>query len=525
MAKYILVTGGVISGIGKGVIASSTAALMKNMGLKVTNIKIDPYLNIDAGTMSPYEHGEVYVLKDGAEVDLDLGCYERFVGNNLTGNHNITTGKIYKSVIEKERRGEYLGKTVQVVTHVCAEIQDWIERVADDNDICTIELGGTIGDIESMPFVEALRQFQFRVKQENFFHIHVSLIPEIGTNLEQKTKPTQNGVKELRALGLSPDVIICRSKNPIYRETIEKISQFCHVDTVNVIGCPDVTNLYRVPILLLNSGLTDSISKKFRLNNRCDMQKWKEYAELYDGVNNNESILLLGIIGKYNGQQDSYLSIIRAVSHASVCLNQKIKLIWINAEDYVESDLEILDGILIPGGFGIRGTEGKVQAAKYARESGKPFLGICYGFQIGIIEYCRNVLGITNANTEEISGDESDIIINMPDLDKGNMGGTMRLGEKETIVKSGSLADRLYKGRIIERHRHRYEVNPYYVERIEDGGMTFTGKDTTGTRQEIFELDSHPFYIGVQYHPEFNSRMEEPSPIFLGLISSMMRNK
>ena len=544
--KYVIVMGGVLSGLGKGVTASSIGVLLKSAGLRVTAVKIDPYLNTDAGTMSPFEHGEVFVLDDGGEVDLDLGNYERFLDVCLTKENNITTGKVYESVIEKERRGDYLGKTVQVIPHITNEIQDWIERVAhtpsDGNgkkpDACVIELGGTVGDIESAPFVEALRQFQFRVGQENVCFVHVSLIPVMGPVGEQKTKPTQHTVKDLRGLGINPHMLVCRSKSPLIDETRQKISAFCHVPPEAVISAHDVSNIYQVPIMMESQGVTEMLSERFGFklsSKRKLLEDWKDLADHVDSLEDAEEVHI-AVAGKYTDLSDSYLSIIKALQHASFKVDRKLVIDWIESsvldEDAKKTDLEsyeqawsllkAADGILVPGGFGIRGIEGKIKAAEYARKNSVPYLGVCLGLQVATIEFCRNVLGLEGANSTEFDEDPPHAaVVFMPEISKTHMGGTMRLGTKPTpFLVDDCKIKRLYGGadHVDERHRHRYEVNPELIKEIEESGLVFVGKDETGERCEIMELEGHPYFVGTQYHPEFKSRPDRPSPPFLGLL-------
>ena len=544
--KYVIVMGGVLSGLGKGVTASSIGVLLKSAGLRVTAVKIDPYLNTDAGTMSPFEHGEVFVLDDGGEVDLDLGNYERFLDVCLTKENNITTGKVYESVIEKERRGDYLGKTVQVIPHITNEIQDWIERVAhtpsDGNgkepDACVIELGGTVGDIESAPFVEALRQFQFRVGQENVCFVHVSLIPVMGPVGEQKTKPTQHTVKDLRGLGINPHMLVCRSKSPLIDETRQKISAFCHVPPEAVISAHDVSNIYQVPIMMESQGVTKMLSERFGFklsSKRKLLEDWKDLADHVDSLEDAEEVHI-AVAGKYTDLSDSYLSIIKALQHASFKVDRKLVIDWIESsvldEDAKKTDLEsyeqawgllkAADGILVPGGFGIRGIEGKIKAAEYARKNSIPYLGVCLGLQVATIEFCRNVLGLEGANSTEFDEEPPHAaVVFMPEISKTHMGGTMRLGTKPTpFLVDDCKIKRLYGGadHVDERHRHRYEVNPELIEEIEGSGLVFVGKDETGERCEIMELEGHPYFVGTQYHPEFKSRPDRPSPPFLGLL-------
>ncbi|XP_043573198.1 CTP synthase 1 isoform X2 [Chiloscyllium plagiosum] len=543
--KYILVTGGVISGIGKGIIASSIGTILKSCGLHVTSIKIDPYINIDAGTFSPYEHGEVFVLDDGGEVDLDLGNYERFLDIRLTRDNNITTGKIYQSVINKERKGDYLGKTVQVVPHITDAIQEWVVRQAlipVDNDgvepeVCVIELGGTVGDIESMPFIEAFRQFQFKAKRENFCNIHVSLVPQPSTTGEQKTKPTQNSVRELRGLGLSPDLIVCRCTTPMEKSVKEKISMFCHVEPEQVICVYDVCSLYRVPLLLEAEGVVgyfkERLNLQFEANSRRLLNKWKEMADRYDRTLETCSIAL---VGKYTKLSDSYASVIKALEHAALAINQKLEVKYIDSADlepcrqldepvkYHEAwqNLCSANGVLVPGGFGFRGTEGKILAIAWARRQKKPFLGVCLGMQLAVVEFARNALNWSDANSTEFNPNTKyPVVIDMPEHNPGEMGGTMRLGKRKTILKEkNSVLRRLYKDcdYIEERHRHRYEVNPEMRSNFEEKGFRFVGQDVEGERMEIIELDEHPYFVGVQYHPEFTSRPMKPSPPYLGLM-------
>ncbi len=544
--KYVVVTGGVLSGLGKGITASSIGVLLKSAGLSVTSVKIDPYLNCDAGTMSPFEHGEVYVLDDGGEVDLDLGNYERFLDIALTRDNNITTGKVYQAVIERERKGDYLGKTVQVIPHITNEIQEWIERVANKSsdgssktpDACVIELGGTVGDIESAPFIEALRQFQFRVGKENICFVHVSLVPVMGPVGEQKTKPTQHTVKELRGLGIIPDILVCRSENPLDYETREKLAAFCHVSPEAVVSAHDVSNIYRIPILLDEQGVSEVLSKEigFELpDSRPLLEDWIKMAETVDNL---DEVVKIAMVGKYTGLSDSYLSVIKALQHSSFEVNRKLQINWIEAENLDEKVnrddaekyneawklLKESDGILVPGGFGIRGIEGKIKAAEYARLNKIPYLGVCLGLQIATIEFCRNVLGMEKANSTEFDENTPHpAVVFMPEISKTHMGGTMRLGTKPTpFLVEDCKMKRLYgnKPHVDERHRHRYEVNPELITKIEEAGLIYVGKDETGQRCEIMELENHPFYVGTQYHPEFKSRPGRPSPPFLGLLKA-----
>ncbi|XP_075482081.1 uncharacterized protein LOC142522525 [Primulina tabacum] len=544
--KYVLVTGGVVSGLGKGVTASSIGLILRACGLRVTSIKIDPYLNTDAGTMSPFEHGEVFVLDDGGEVDLDLGNYERFLDIKLTRDNNITTGKIYQAVIEKERRGDYLGQTVQVVPHITDAIQEWIERVAaisvDGNegpaDVCVIELGGTIGDIESMPYMEALGQFSYRVGDGNFCLIHVSLVPVLTVVGEQKTKPTQHSVRGLRSLGLTPNILACRSTLELDGNVKEKISRFCHVAIDNIITLYDVSNIWHIPLLLRDQKAHEAILKVLNLNGGARepaLEEWTSRASLCDML---REPVRIAMVGKYTGLADSYLSVLQALLHASVACHRKLCVDWVPASDLENATAEEnpdgyqiawnllkgADAILVPGGFGDRGVEGKILAAKYARENRVPYLGICLGMQIAVIEFARSVLGLHDANSTEFDPNtQNPCIIFMPEGSKTHMGGTMRLGSRRTFFQgSSSKSAKLYGNLsfIDERHRHRYEVNPDMVLQLEDAGLNFTGKDESGCRMEIVELPNHPYFVGVQFHPEFKSRPGKPSALFLGLVAA-----
>ena len=541
--KYVVVTGGVLSGLGKGVTASSIGVLLKSAGLRVTSIKIDPYLNSDAGTMSPFEHGEVFVLDDGGEVDLDLGNYERFLDIALTRDNNITTGKVYANVIDKERRGDYLGKTVQVVPHITNEIQEWIERVAhvpadgssETPDACVIELGGTVGDIESAPFIEALRQFQFRAGKGNVCFVHVSLVPVMGPVGEQKTKPTQHTVKELRGLGIIPDILVCRSEKPLDSETKSKLAAFCHVDEDAVVSAHDVSNLYQIPISLFEQSVLQKVSVHLGFQVPAKLPILDEWRMMADKVDILEDEVRIAMVGKYTGLSDSYLSVIKALQHSAFAVGRKLQIDWIESTDLDPNDrtenheeawrmLKSADGILVPGGFGNRGVEGKIAAANYARVNEVPYLGVCLGLQIATIEFCRNVLNIESANSAEFDEDAPvHAVVFMPEISKTHMGGTMRLGSKPTpFLVDDCKIRRLYGGvdHVNERHRHRYEVNPDLIEKIEASGLVYVGKDETGKRCEIMELNGHPYYVGTQYHPEFKSRPGRPSPPFLGLLKA-----
>ncbi|XP_031494596.1 uncharacterized protein LOC116260409 [Nymphaea colorata] len=544
MMKYVLVSGGVVSGLGKGVLASSIGVVLKSCGLRVTAIKIDPYLNTDAGTMSPFEHGEVFVLDDGGEVDLDLGNYERFLDVKLTRDNNITTGKIYQSVIDKERRGDYLGKTVQVVPHITDAIQEWIERVAmipvdgekGPADVCVIELGGTIGDIESMPFVEALRQLSNRVGSGNFCLVHVSLVPVVSAVGEQKTKPTQHSVQELRGFGLVPNILACRSFKPLEGNVKEKLSQFCHIPANNILTIYDVSNIWHIPLLLRDQKAHEAILKGLNLIGDAKKPALEQWAARAERCDEFSSPVRIAMVGKYTGLSDAYLSVLKALLHASVECSRKLVVEWIAATDLEDATarkapdayeaawnvLKNVDGILVPGGFGDRGVQGKILAAKYARENQVPYLGICLGMQIAVVEFARSILGLQDANSTEFDPDtKCPCVIFMPEGSKTHLGGTMRLGSRRTYFQvADCITAKLYKNAryVDERHRHRYEVNPDMIDKLECAGLSFVGKDESGKRMEIIELPSHPFFVGVQFHPEFKSRPGKPSAVFLGLI-------
>ncbi|KAF2763292.1 CTP synthase [Pseudovirgaria hyperparasitica] len=552
--KYVLVSGGVISGVGKGIIASSTGLLLKTIGLKVSSIKVDPYLNVDAGTMNPKEHGEVFVLDDGGEVDLDLGNYERYLNITLTRENNITTGKIYKHVIERERRGDYLGKTVQVVPHITDAIQDWIERVAripvddtgEEPDVCIIELGGTVGDIESMPFVEAMTQLRRRAGKNNFLQIFVSYVPSIHG--EQKTKPTQQAIKAVRSAGLIPDLIACRSEVGLEQAAIEKIARFCQVENEQIVVVRDMPTIYQVPVLLEKQGLlplirdilrTDEIKVSPTLEQK-GAGIWKQWRTLVAAPDQFLDQVNIALVGKYIELHDSYLSVIKSLEHSAMRCKRKLNLIWVDSE-HLEAPTRDHDpaafhkawhsvctanGILVPGGFGLRGTEGMIAAAKWARENKTPYLGICLGMQIAVIEFARNMGGIAGATSEEFDAAATNkVIMYMPEIDKASMGATMRLGLKPTLFQPGSEWSKLRalyanKPAVLERHRHRYEVNPAFIAPLEAAGLSFIGKDDKGERMEIVELSDHPYFVGVQFHPEYLSRVLEPSRPYLGFVAA-----
>jgi CTP synthase len=530
--KYIVVTGGVMSGLGKGITMASIGRLLKNRGYNIVPIKIDPYINIDAGTMNPFQHGEVYVLGDGTEVDLDLGHYERFMDVELGREHNITTGVIYSAVIERERKGEYLGQTVQIIPHITNEIKAQIRGVAAKSgaDICLVEIGGTVGDIESMPFLEAVRQMHGEEEENDFLFVHVTLVPFTAL-CEQKTKPTQHSVKALRELGLQPDIIVCRCRVPLKEDVKQKIAMFCNVRKNAVISAPDAEDIYKVPLLLEQEGIAEYIMQKLQLEPLTEDREWEEMVE-----RRRESIqgsaITVAIVGKYAELEDSYLSIKEAIAHASAALGCTVELKWIEAEDLEEVDdldpfFEDVQGILVPGGFGSRGVEGKITAIAYAREHTIPFLGLCFGFQLAVIEAARNLVGLKDAHSSEHC-ETSHPVIDLLDEQHGveKKGGTMRLGDYEVFIRGDTLAEKVYgTKKIVERHRHRYEVNPDYIEQIEKKGIIFSGTDRSGWRMEILEDQQHPFFFATQFHPEFKSRPNKPSPPFKAFLEACLRKQ
>ena len=527
--RYIVITGGVLSGLGKGTITSSLSHLLKSNGLKVTAMKIDPYLNYDAGTMNPYQHGEVFVLDDGSEVDLDLGNYERFLDTNLSGDNNITTGKTYLEVIEKERRGDYLGSTVQIIPHITNEIKRRIRKVATsgDIDVVMIEVGGTVGDIESMPFLEALRQLKREEPEGSVLFGHVTLIPAIGSVDEQKTKPTQHSVKQLREIGIQPDILFCRTKKPLLLETIKKLSLFTDVSEAGIISVSDVQNVYLLPELMEKQGLVKYVAEKLSLKLTPSEDIWKKYKQ---NIINPSETVTIAIVGKYIQLQDAYISHKEAFSHVCGTTGIGVKLKWVDSDEVVEnpSIFDDVNGILIPGGFGYRGVEGKVAAARIARERHIPFLGICLGFQVAVIEYARDVLKLDKANSTEFDLNTKYPVIDILPEQKGvkSMGGTMRLGSKPVQVKQDSVAMGIYgTENISERHRHRFEVNPAYIQSLTEAGMIFSGVDEERIRMEILELGDRDNFIATQYHSEFKSRPLAPSLVHVHLVKKALENK
>ena len=526
MAKHIFVTGGVASSLGKGLTASSLGRLLKSRGLRVTMQKLDPYINVDPGTMNPFEHGEVFVTDDGGETDLDLGHYERFVDCKLTRDSNATTGSIYQSVLAAERRGDYLGKTVQVIPHITDEIKDRIKRLATDSiDVVITEIGGTVGDIEILPFLEAVRQFRKDVGRENVFYVHVTLVPFIGPSGEQKTKPTQHSVTELRSRGIQPDAIVCRSDRPIPSRLKEKISQLCDVPEQGIVSAIDADNLYEIPLVLHDEGLDDYICKVLHLDDHePDLTEWKRLVARVDAA---ERPVRIGLVGKYVNLPDAYLSVVEALRHGGFACGARVEIDWIASDDaeglLAEGRLRELDGIVIPGGFGFRGIEGKITAAGYAREHQVPYLGLCLGMQCAVIEYARNVCGFADANSSEFAPHTLHPVIDIMDEQREivDMGGTMRLGVYPAKLEPGSVVARAYAEELVyERHRHRYEVNNRYRTKLEEAGLHCSGTSPDDRLVEYVELspDVHPFFVATQAHPVFKSRPNRPHPLFAAFV-------
>lgn len=529
--KYIFVTGGVVSGLGKGITAASLGRLLKNRGYKVTIQKFDPYINIDPGTMNPCEHGEVFVTDDGAETDLDLGHYERFIDENLTKNSSITTGRIYSEVIAKERRGDYLGKTVQVIPHITNAIKEKVYKFNEtDVDIVITEIGGTVGDIESLPFLEAIRQVGIEQNEEDVIYIHVTLLPYIEGSNELKSKPTQHSVKELQSLGIKPDILVCRSQIPIPENMKEKMALFCNVKRNHIIENETVEVLYEVPLMLEREGLAEIVCDKLRLEKKKEQNaKWEEMIDNIKSIKDIE--VKVAIVGKYIQLEDSYLSVIESLKHGGFANNVNVKIDLLDSEkinsENVKKVLGKYDGILVPGGFGNRGIEGKIEAIKYARENKVPFLGICLGMQMAVIEFARNVAKIEDANSAELDDKCLNPVIHImedqKDVDK--KGGTMRLGAYPCIIKKETLAEKIYgTNEISERHRHRFEFNNDYKEKLESFGLIASGTSPDGSLVEIIELKDHPFFIAGQFHPEFKSRPDRPAPLFKEFIKMCKEN-
>ncbi len=532
MPKYIFVTGGVMSGLGKGVTTASIAKLLQLSGLRVTCMKIDPYLNFDAGTMNPIVHGEVFVTDDGGETDMDIGTYERFLNQDLSRLNNITTGQIYRKVIEDERKGKFLGKSVQIIPHVTDEIKRRIRDLAvkSNVDVLVVECGGTVGDIESLPFLEAMRQMRMEEGPSKTLFIHVSLAPELSVVGEMKTKPTQHSVQEMRRIGIQPDIIVVRGSRKLPNEAKEKISLFTSVPLENVISNPDVKSIYLVPSILQREGILRAIKKQLKLKTRLKMKLWNRVVDGFIRTKGSVSVVL---VGKYATLADSYVSVNQAIMHAAAMRKVRAEISFFESEE-IERDisvlrkLEMFDGIVLPQGFGSRGTEGKILAANHARVKGIPFLGLCFGFQLAVVAFARYAAGLESANTTEIDPSTPHPVIDLLPEQKGisELGGTMRLGGHDIYIKQNTLAHRIYgKDKIRERHRHRYEVNPSYIELLEKKGLIFSAYSDNGRRAETLELQDHPFYFATQYHPEYISRPENPEPCFVAFIDSCMAMK
>ncbi|MBZ2174964.1 CTP synthase [Schnuerera sp. xch1] len=530
--KYIFVTGGVVSSLGKGITAASLGRLLKSRGLKVSVQKFDPYINVDPGTMSPYQHGEVFVTDDGAETDLDLGHYERFIDVNLNKYSSVTSGKIYWSVLNKERKGDYDGRTVQVIPHITNEIKERVKRVTKDRDVDVVitEIGGTVGDIESLPFLEAIRQIKYDVGKENVMYIHVTLIPYLATAGELKTKPTQHSVKELRGIGIQPDILICRTDVPLSRDIKDKIALFCDLAPSEVIENVNVETIYELPLMLEKEGLAQLVIDK--LNIKCNKLDLTEWENIVKKVKNIKDKVTVALVGKYVELKDAYLSVAESLNHGGIFNDVNVEIKWIHAEKLNEGNadefLNDVDGILVPGGFGDRGIDGKITAIKYARENKIPFLGICLGMQMAAVEFARNVLGLKDAHSSEFNQNTPHPIINLmsEQRDIANLGGTMRLGVYPCRLKEGSKAIDIYKNELVyERHRHRYEFNNRYKEQFEENGMLISGMSPDKRLVEILELKGHPWFVASQFHPEFKSRPTKAHPLFRDFITACKENR
>ena len=527
MVKYVFVTGGVVSGLGKGITAASLGRLLKARGYHVTMQKFDPYINVDPGTMNPIQHGEVFVTDDGTETDLDLGHYERFIDESLDYNSNVTTGKIYWSVLNKERHGDYGGGTVQVIPHITNEIKDrfYKAKSPDEETISIIEVGGTVGDIESQPFLEAIRQFQAEVGKENAIMIQVTLIPYLKASGEMKTKPTQMSVKQLQSMGIWPDILVCRSDYPVDDKMKEKIGLFCNVRKEHVLQNLDAASLYEVPLMMEEEHLAQAVCECLHIP--CPEPDLSDWKQLVDNLHSSEKEVTIAIVGKYVALHDAYLSVVEALKHGGIANQVKVNIKWIDAEDLtfenVENSFKGINGLIVPGGFGKRGTEGKILAIQYARTHQLPFLGICLGMQLAIVEFARNVLGLAEAASIELEPETSDPVIALMPEQNGveNLGGTLRLGAYPCVLKDGSLAEKLYETKeISERHRHRYEVNNEYRKRLEEAGLVLSGLSPDERIVEMIELKDHPYFIATQAHPEFKSRPNHAHPLFKGLIAA-----
>ncbi|MGH2755229.1 MAG: CTP synthase [Actinomycetota bacterium] len=532
MAKHVFVTGGVVSSLGKGLTAASLGRLLKARGLRVMMQKLDPYINVDPGTMNPFQHGEVFVTEDGGETDLDLGHYERFIDENLFKASNVTTGAIYQSVIAKERRGDYLGDTVQVIPHITEAIKDRIRGLGDDSgaDVLITEIGGTVGDIESLPFLEAIRQLKTELGRDDTCYIHVTLVPYMGPAEELKTKPTQHSVRELRSIGIHPDAIVCRSDRPISPSLKRKISLLCDVPTNAIVSAVDSRNIYEIPLVLQDEGLDEFVVDRLRLETSAapELSGWRSLVTRIDAA---DRPVRIGLIGKYVSLPDAYLSVAESLKHAGFAHDAQLEIVWIASDDLETADLdEVLgrvDGILVPGGFGVRGIEGKIRAVKYAREQGIPFLGICLGLQCAVIEFARDVAGLEGANSAEFDSSSPFPVVDvLAGQDLSALGGTMRLGAYPCKLKPGSKAALAYDAELIyERHRHRYEVNPRLRRKLEDAGLVCSGESPNGTLVEIIELPDHPWFVAGQFHPEFKSRPDRPHPLFRDFVGAALARR
>ena len=526
MTKYVFVTGGVVSSLGKGITSASLGALLKARGLTVVNQKFDPYINVDPDTMNPFQHGEVFVTEDGATTDLDLGHYERFTDVDLKKESNVTTGSVYRSVIDKERKGDYLGATVQVIPHITDEIKKRIKSVSGNNDVQITEIGGTVGDIEILPFLEAARLMRKEYGKENVAFIHVTLVPYIGPSSELKSKPTQHSVAQLRSYGISPDLIVLRSNQPISDDIRNKVSLFCDVSSSNVISAEDLDDIYEVPLRMHSEGLDSSVVELLNLpKNDIDLTEWNKINEMRKAI---DSKVKIGMLGKYNGLPDSYLSVIEALRHACIHNHVALDIKWIDSDNFTTEEFEDLDGVVVPGGFGYRGIEGKLEGITYLRENKTPFLGLCLGLQCAVIEFARNVCNIVDANSSEFAPNSKNPVIDLlpnQNISKDDLGATMRLGTYPTKIIDNTKAKSIYNEEIIyERHRHRYEVNNKYREELETNGLVLSGVSPDNDLVEIIELNDHPFFMGTQFHPEFKSRPNRPSKIFYEFIKAAVSN-
>lgn len=525
MPKYIFVTGGVVSSVGKGITTASLGRLIKNRGASVSIMKLDPYLNVDPGTMSPYQHGEVFVTDDGAETDLDLGHYERFIDENLSKASNVTSGQIYSTVIAKERRGDYLGGTVQVIPHITNEIKSRVRLAArqHDSDVVIVEVGGTVGDIEGQAYLEAIRQMRREVGRGNSLSIHVTLLPQLGATGEMKTKPTQMSVRDLRGVGIHPDIIIARAENEVPEDVREKIALFCDVDLEAVVGMPTVPSIYDVPMILEQAGLGKVIARQFELPEHANMREWEAMVAR---IHEHRPTIRIALVGKYVELHDAYLSVVEALEHAALANGVQVELDWVNSEtatpEEMEHHLRKANGVIVPGGFGSRGVEGKIAAVRYAREHDLPYFGLCYGLHMMVIEASRNLLGLEGANTTEIDNSTAYPVIDiMPDQKDVDMGGTMRLGLWECKLTDDTTAQAAYDTRtIFERHRHRWEVNNQYLEQLAGVGLVVSGVNPGSGLAEVMEYTDHPFFVGVQFHPELRSRPNRPHPLFAKFIEA-----